>query len=101
MPAPDLAGTLVSGTAVTVRAAVDLAGLAPTDVRVEVVIGRVDSNGHLEETEVIVLPFVEQRGTVRQCSPKISFRNVPDGWATHCASARITSTIPSPGRAPA
>ena len=35
----------------------------PTDVRVEVVIGRVDTNGHLEETEVMVLPFVEQEGT--------------------------------------
>jgi len=31
-------------------------------VRAEVVIGRVDSNGHLEETEVQVLPFVEQQG---------------------------------------
>jgi len=31
-------------------------------VRAEVVIGRVDSNGHLEETEVILLPFVEQQG---------------------------------------
>ena len=47
-----------------VRAAIDLAGLAPSDVRVEVVIGRVDSNGHLEETEVMVLPFVEQQETV-------------------------------------
>jgi starch phosphorylase len=59
---PGPTGTLVSGRSVTVRAAVDLAGLAPTDVRAEVVIGRVDSNGHLEETEVIVLPFVEQDG---------------------------------------
>ena len=31
-------------------------------LRAELVIGRVDSNGHLEETEVIVLPFVEQQG---------------------------------------
>ena len=60
---PGPTGTLVSGKSVTVRAAVDLAGLAPTDVRAELVIGRVDSNGHLEETEVIVLPFVEQDGT--------------------------------------
>ncbi len=60
---PTPTGSLVSGRAVTVRAAIDLAGLAPGDVRAEVVIGRVDSNGHLEETEVMVLPFVEQRGT--------------------------------------
>ena len=59
---PGPTGTLVSGRSVSVRAAVDLAGLEPTDVRAEVVIGRVDSNGHLEETEVIVLPFVEQDG---------------------------------------
>ena len=26
--------------------------------------GRVDSNGHLEETEVMVLPAVEQQGSV-------------------------------------
>jgi len=54
---------LVSGRAVAVRAAIDLAGLTPNDVRAEVVIGRVDSNGYLEETEVAVLPFLEQQGT--------------------------------------
>jgi starch phosphorylase len=47
-----------------VRAAIDLAGLKPGDVRVEAVIGRVDSYGHLEETEVMVLPAVEQQGSV-------------------------------------
>ena len=61
---PDQSGSLVSGRAVAVRAAIDLAGLAPDDVRAEVVIGRVDSNGYLEETEVVVLPFLEQQGTV-------------------------------------
>ena len=55
---------MISGKPVPVRAAVDLAGLAPEDVRVEVVMGRVDSNGHLEETEVMVLPAVEQQGSV-------------------------------------
>jgi starch phosphorylase len=59
---PGPSGSLVSGRTVTLRAAIDLAGLAPNDVRAEVVIGRVDSNGHLEETEVLVLPFVEQQG---------------------------------------
>ena len=54
----------MSGKPVPVRAAIELAGLAPDDVRVEVVIGRVDSNGHLEETEVMVLPSIEQNGTV-------------------------------------
>jgi starch phosphorylase len=31
---------------------------------VELVMGRVDSNGHLEETEVQVLPSIEQHGSV-------------------------------------
>jgi starch phosphorylase len=68
---PGPSGSLTSGRAVTVRAAIDLAGLAPTDVRAEVVIGRVDSNGHLEETEVIVLPFVEQQGATAVFSKDI------------------------------
>ncbi|MGA2145410.1 MAG: alpha-glucan family phosphorylase [Bryobacteraceae bacterium] len=55
---------LFSGAAVPVRAAIDLAGLKPEDVRVEVVLGRVDSSGHLEETEVLLLPHLEMQGTV-------------------------------------
>jgi glycogen phosphorylase len=61
---PGPAGAVVNGRPVPVRACVELAGLAPDDVRVEAVIGRVDSNGHLEETEVLVLPPVERHGTV-------------------------------------
>jgi starch phosphorylase len=38
--------------------------LEPDDVRVEVVMGSVDNNGHLEQTEVMVLPAVEQQGSV-------------------------------------
>ena len=56
-------GSLVSGHAVPLRAVIDLAGLSATDVRVEVVVGSVDSNGHLENTEVIVLPFLEAQGS--------------------------------------
>jgi starch phosphorylase len=56
------AGTVINGRPVSVRTAIDLAGLGPEDVRVEVVIGRIDSNGHLEETEVMVLPAVDQQG---------------------------------------
>ena len=57
-------GSVTSGKPVPVRAAIDLAGLTPDDVRVEVVMGRVDSNGYLEETEVMVLPPMEQTGYV-------------------------------------
>jgi starch phosphorylase len=58
------AGTIMSGKPVPVRARIELAGLKPQDVRVEVVMGRVDSNGNLEDTEVLVLPPVEENGSV-------------------------------------
>ena len=61
-PAP--VGSVTSGRPVTVRAAIDLAGLTPEDVRVEVVVGRVGTDGSLEDTEVLVLPPVEQNGSV-------------------------------------
>ena len=54
----------VSNTAVATVAAIDLAGLSPGDVRVEVILGQVDSSGHLESTEVMVLPPMEQQGSV-------------------------------------
>jgi starch phosphorylase len=47
-----------------VRAAIDLAGLNPDDVRVEMVLGRVDSSGFLEDAEVVVLPSIEQHDGV-------------------------------------
>ncbi|MBM3774947.1 MAG: glycosyltransferase family 1 protein [Acidobacteria bacterium] len=61
-PAP--ASPVLSGRPVPIRAAVELAGLAPQDVRVEAVVGRVSPAGSLEETEVMVLPPVEQQGSV-------------------------------------
>src|SRR5580704_11585160 len=61
-PSPAVAVT--SGSAVAVRTSIELAGLAACDVRVELVMGRIDSNGHLEETEVQVLPSIEQRGSL-------------------------------------
>jgi starch phosphorylase len=61
---PGPAASVISGKPVPVRAAIDLAGLTPRDVRVEVVIGSIDSNGHLEDTEVMVLPPVEQKDQV-------------------------------------
>jgi starch phosphorylase len=61
---PGPGGSVVSGRPVTVRAAIDLAGLEPNDVRVEAVVGSVNSNGHLEETEVMVLPSLESQDGV-------------------------------------
>ncbi len=57
-------GSVLSGKPVPVRTAVNLAGLKPADVRVEVVVGRVGVNGQLEDTEVMMLPPVEERGNV-------------------------------------
>jgi len=71
---PGPSGSVTSGKPVTVRTAIDLAGLTPRDVRVEAVIGRVDTNGHLEETEVMVLPAVDQQGSVATFSKEM----VPD-----------------------
>jgi starch phosphorylase len=61
---PALAGPVTSGKPVPVRTAIDLAGLKPEDVRVEMVIGRIDSNGRLEDTEVMTLPPLDQQGAV-------------------------------------
>jgi starch phosphorylase len=61
-PGPERA--LTSGRPIPMRAALDLAGLTPRDVRVEAVVGRVGPNGHLEETTVFTLPAVEQRESV-------------------------------------
>ncbi len=57
-------GSLISGRPVHVQTSIDLAGLSPEDVRVELVLGQVDNNGHLENTEVMVLPAVERQGSV-------------------------------------
>jgi starch phosphorylase len=53
-PAPG--GPVTSGKPVCVRTRIRLAGLKPSDVRVECVIGRIGASGGLEETEVVVLP---------------------------------------------
>jgi starch phosphorylase len=60
-PGPD--ASVLSGSEIPVRTFVDLAGLSPSDVRVEAVVGRVGVNGTLEDTEVLPLPAVEQHGS--------------------------------------
>ena len=61
-PGPD--NSVISGDAIPLRAAVDLAGLRPQDVRVEAVVGRIGTSGQLEDTQVLTLPSVEQNGSV-------------------------------------
>ena len=71
-PAPG--GPVISGKAIPISAAVDLAGLSPDDVRVEMVLGRVAADGGLEDTEVLVLPPSEHQGTTAIFSKEI----IPD-----------------------
>jgi glycogen phosphorylase len=61
-PAP--AGPVTSGSPISVRAAVRLAGLDARDVRVECVIGRIGASGGLEETEVVVMPAARTQDDV-------------------------------------
>ena len=61
-PAPT--GPVTSGRPVEVRAALQMAGLKPDDLRVECVIGRIGSSGGLEETEVVLLPNKSVDGDV-------------------------------------
>lgn len=56
--------SVVSGSAIPLRASVDLAGLLPDDVRVEAVVGRVGPAGQLEDTQILTLPAIEQNGNV-------------------------------------
>ncbi|HEU0123471.1 MAG TPA: alpha-glucan family phosphorylase [Bryobacteraceae bacterium] len=56
-------GPVLSGHPMPMHAVVDLAGLQPDDVRVEAVVGRVSSDGALEDTEIVALHPVEQRGS--------------------------------------
>jgi starch phosphorylase len=53
--------SVFTGRPIPMRAVVRLDGLEPSDVRVEAVVGRVGVNGHLEETQVMTLPAVEQK----------------------------------------
>jgi len=60
-PGPD--ATVLNGRPIPMRAVLDLAGLSAKDVRVEAVIGRVGVSGQLEETQVMTLLPVEQKGS--------------------------------------
>ena len=56
--------TVHAGTSLPLRARIDLAGLAPADVRVEALVGRIGAHGDLEEAQVLTLDRLEQQGTV-------------------------------------
>jgi starch phosphorylase len=75
-PGPE--ASVMSGSSIPMRAVVELAGLEPHDVRVEVVVGRVGVSGQLEDPEVVTLPAVEQRGSTfvfqRDVVPRLTGR---------------------------
>jgi starch phosphorylase len=54
---------VLSGSPVPLRTEVELAGLQPSDVRVEAVVGPIDSNGQLQDIDTLPLSAVEQKGT--------------------------------------
>jgi starch phosphorylase len=53
---------VMSGSAVPLRTTVDLAGLSPSEVRVEAVIGQIGVNGQLQSTYTLPLAAVEEKG---------------------------------------
>jgi len=61
---PPLDDPVLSGQPVPLRAVVELGPLKATDVRVEAVIGRINPEGNLANTEVLTLPPESQDGTV-------------------------------------
>ena len=60
--ASGLPDTPVVGAPMTVRAAVQLAGLEPSDVSVEAVIGRVDESDDLSDTVTVAMKHVGRGG---------------------------------------
>ena len=54
---------VMSGSAVPLRTTVDLAGLSPSEVRVEAVIGQIGVNGQLQSTYTLPLAPVEEKGS--------------------------------------
>jgi starch phosphorylase len=57
------ADQVMSGAAVPLEALVELAGLDPSEVRVEAVVGQVGANGKLQDTFTLPLKAGERRGT--------------------------------------
>jgi glycogen phosphorylase len=54
---------VLAGASLPLRARVDLAGLSADDVRVEALVGKVGSQGELEEAQVLTLDPLEQQGS--------------------------------------
>jgi len=66
--------SILSGEPVQLRATLDLAGLRPSDVKVEAVVGRVGAEGHLEKTQVLSL---SPTGETQQGAPLFQVQFIP------------------------
>jgi starch phosphorylase len=51
---------VVSGSPISIRTVIDLAGLKPADVRVEAIVGRIGVTGQLEDVDTVTLKPTEQ-----------------------------------------
>jgi starch phosphorylase len=61
---PGPGADLLAGTSLPLRARIDLAGLTPSDVHLEALVGRIGPQGELEDTQVLLLEPLEQQGDV-------------------------------------
>ena len=93
--------TVLSGSTLPLEARIDLAGLAPEDVRVEALVGRVGPQGELEETQVLALDPLEHQGTVflfgRSFAPMASGRL---GYSVRVSPNHYTDPLNRPCNAP-
>ena len=82
----------LAGSPLPVRALVDLAGLFPRTFTWRRVVGRIGAQGELEETEVLLLEPLQQRGTVflfgRDFTPRATGRL---GFAVRVSSNHYTT----------
>ncbi len=98
-PAP--AAPVTSGKPVPVRTVIDLAGLKPEDVRVEVVVGRVGPSGQLEDTEVMMIPATECNGSTVTFSSEIIPRHTGRlGYALRISPNHYDDPITRPCSSP-
>jgi len=91
----------LSGQPIPLRVVVDLGSLSKEDVRVEAVVGRINADGVLEDTEVIVLPPVEEDQQVvtfaRQFVPHLTGRL---GYAVRIMPNHVEDPLTRPCRSP-
>ena len=93
--------TVLAGTSLPLRARIDLAGLSSEDVRVEALVGKIGSQGELEEAQMLTLDPLEQQGTTflfgREFSPLSTGRL---GFSVRVTPDHYTDPLNRPCNAP-